>query len=163
MRANPASARRRARSASIRAWISTSKSFWTISSVTGICVSLCSIACELSIDFAIRVRLALHLSVRSLEAVSELLEEIFNDALVVVAPAQDVIERRKTVGLAGLFLVIQLFGVELVIADYAPVIARRIHRKARCESSIDTDDHGVLTGTAVPGEVFAFHEFDHLP
>ena len=112
---------------------------------------------------AIRDRRALHLPARSLEAMSELLEEIPDDTLIVVAPAQDVIERRKTVGLAGLFLVVQLFGVELVIDDYAPVIACRIHRKARCESSINPDNHGVLTGTAVPGKVFAFHEFDHLP
>ena len=105
----------------------------------------------------------LHLALHSLKAMGELLEKILDNALVVVTPAQDVIKRRKTVGLAGLFLLIKLFGFKLVVGDHAPVIVRCIHRKARCERSIDADDHGVLTGTAVPGEVIALHEVNHLP
>jgi len=34
-----------------------------------------------------------HLSFHSLEAMSELFEEILDDTLIVVAPAEDVIER----------------------------------------------------------------------
>jgi len=86
-------------------------------------------------------RSALHLALRSLEAVRELLEEILDDTLVVVAPAQDVVERREAVGLAGLFLVIELFGLEFVIADHAPVIASRIHWEARCQGSVDANNH----------------------
>ena len=77
-------------------------------------------------------RSALHLAFRSLEAVRKLLEEILDDTLVVVAPAQDMVKRRKAVGLASLFLVVELLGLEFVITDHAPVIASRIHREAWC-------------------------------
>jgi len=86
-------------------------------------------------------RSALHLALRSLEAVRELLEEILDDTLVVVAPAQDMVECRKAMGLASLFLVVELLGLEFVIADHAPVIACRIHREAWCQSSIDANNH----------------------
>src|SRR5580698_54734 len=105
----------------------------------------------------------LHLTFHSLTAVCELFEEILNDALVVVAPTQDVIQCRKAMGLAGFLLMIKLLGFELVIADDAPVVACGVHREAGSERSIDANDHGVLTGTAVPGEVVSLHEVDHLP
>ena len=86
-------------------------------------------------------RSALHLAFRSLEAVRELLEEIFDNTLVVVAPAENVVQRRKTVGLAGFLLVVELLGIELMISDYAPVVARGVHREAGRECTIDPDDH----------------------
>jgi hypothetical protein len=86
-------------------------------------------------------RSALHLAFRSLEAVRKLLKEILDNTLVVVAPTQDVVERREAVGLAGLFLMVELLGLEFVIADHAPVIAGRIHREAWCQSSIDANNH----------------------
>src|SRR5271168_5026227 len=92
----------------------------------------------------------LHLSGHSLKSMCELLEEILDDPLIVVAPAQNVVKRGKAVGLAGFFLVVQLLGLELMIADHAPVIARRIHREARGKSSVDADDHRILSGAAVP-------------
>src|SRR5580704_922381 len=98
-----------------------------ISSVTGICVSFCSTTFQVHDR---RNGLTLQLPIHSLEAMRELLEEILDDALVVVAPAKDVIERGKTVRLAGLFLVIKLFGVELVIPHDTPVVACCVHREA---------------------------------
>ena len=74
--------------------------------------------------------MTLQLPIHSLEAMRELLEEILDDALVVVAPAKDVIERGKAVSLASLFLVIKLFGVELVISYNTPVVACRVHWEA---------------------------------
>ena len=76
----------------------------------------------------------------SLEAMRELLEEILDDALVVIAPAQDVIESGKTVGLAGLFLVVKLFRIELVVAHHSPVIASRIHWETRSRGSVFAND-----------------------
>ena len=46
-------------------------------------------------------------------------------------------------------LVVELFGFEL--------------REAWRERSIHADDHGVLAGTAIPGEMIALHKVDHLP
>ena len=86
-------------------------------------------------------RSALHLAFRSLEAVRELLEEILDDSLVVIAPAEDVIERRKAVSLTRLFLVVELFRLEFVITNHTPVITGRIHRKAWCQGSIDANNH----------------------
>ena len=74
--------------------------------------------------------MTLQLPIHSLEAMCKLLKKILDDALVVVAPAQDVIERGKAVSLASLFLVIKLFGVELVISYNTPVVACRVHWEA---------------------------------
>ena len=93
----------------------------------------------------------------------KLFEEVLDDPLVVIAPAQNVVKRGKAVGLAGFFLVVQLLGLEFMIAHYAPVIARRIHREARGKSSVDADDHRILSSAAVPGEMITFHKLDHLP
>ena len=82
----------------------------------------------------------LHLTGNSLETVSQLFEEVLNHALVVVAPAEDVIQRREAMRLAALLLMIELLCIKLVAAGYAPVIARRVHRKARRQSPIDADD-----------------------
>src|SRR5271156_2966857 len=93
----------------------------------------------------------------------KLFEEILDDTLVVVTPAKDVIESREAVGLAGFFLFIKLFGFKLVVANDAPVIARCVHWKTRCQGSIDANDHRVLTSAAVPRKMIALHEADHLP
>jgi hypothetical protein len=53
---------------------------------------LYSIAYELRSNLGIRDDW-LHLPFHSLEAVRELLEEVLDDSLVVVAPAEDVVER----------------------------------------------------------------------
>lgn len=65
--------------------------------------------------------------------------------------------------LTAFLLVVELFGVELVIADNAPVIAGAIHRETWRQGANHADDHGVLAPAAVPGEVPALHEIDHLP
>ena len=66
-------------------------------------------------------------------------------------------------GLAGLLLLVELFRLELVIADDAPVVARCIHWEAWRQRAVDANDHRVLSGAAVPGKVLALHESDHLP
>src|SRR5580692_1401481 len=106
---------------------------------------------------------ALHLAVYSLKSVRQLLEEVFDYALVVVAPAEDVVESGEAVRLAALLLMIELFGIELVGAHHAPVVIGHIHRETRRQRPVDTDDHGVLAGPAIPGEVIALHKADHLP
>jgi hypothetical protein len=58
---------------------------------------------------------------------------------------------------------VELFGFELVVAHHTPVVAGGVHRETRSEGSVDTNDHGILTGTAVPREVIPLHEVDHLP
>jgi hypothetical protein len=67
------------------------------------------------------------------------------------------------VRLAGLFLMIELFGLELVIANHAPVVTRCIHWETGRERSIYSNDHRVLAGTTVLGKVIAFPEVNHLP
>src|ERR1700679_552587 len=93
----------------------------------------------------------------------ELLEEVFDDPLIVVAPAQNVVKGRKAMRLASFSLVVELFGLELVAADHTPVVTRRVHRETGRERAIHTNDHGILPGAAVPREVIALHEIDHLP
>lgn len=84
---------------------------------------------------------ASHLTFRSLESVRELLEEIFDDALVVVAPAEDVVECREAMGLTSRLLMVKLFGLEFVVADNTPVVTRCVHGETRREGSVNTNDH----------------------
>jgi hypothetical protein len=83
----------------------------------------------------------LHLSLDSLESVCKLLEEILDYTLVVVAPAEDVIQGGEAVCLATLLLMIELFGVEFVIADNTPVVICGVHGEARSKSAVDPDNH----------------------
>ena len=62
---------------------------------------------------------------------SELLEKILDYSLVVVAPAENVIERGEAVSLTSLFLMVKLFGLKFVIADDSPVVARGVHGETR--------------------------------
>src|ERR1700752_224265 len=105
----------------------------------------------------------LHLARHSLESVCELLEKIFDDPLIVVAPAQNVVKSRETVCLTALFLMVELFGFKFVSGAFTPVVACGVHREARSERAVDTNDHGVLPCAAVPREVLTLHEIDHLP
>ena len=94
---------------------------------------------------------------------SELFEEVLDHALVVVAPAEDVIQGGKAVSLTAFLLMIELHGVELVTADNAPVIAGGVHGEAWSQRTVDADNHRILAGSAVPREMVAFHEVHHLP
>src|ERR1700761_133586 len=105
----------------------------------------------------------LHLTLHSLESVGQLFEEVLDDALVVVAPAENVIQGRETVSLAALLLVIELLRIELVATHNPPVIVSRVHREARRQRSVDANNHRVLARAAVPWEMIALHERDHLP
>ena len=83
----------------------------------------------------------LHLSLHSLEPVSQLFEEVLDHALVVVTPAQNVIQRRKAMRLTALLLMVELFSIKFVTSDDAPVVARRVHRKAGRQRAVNPDDH----------------------
>ena len=65
---------------------------------------------------------------------------------VVVTVAQIVIQRGETVLLTGLLHRLQLRLVELWRLDSAPVVSRRIHRKAWAQRAVRADDDVVLAG-----------------
>ena len=72
---------------------------------------------------------------------SELLKEILDNALIVVAPAEYVIQRGEAVSLACFFLMVKLLRFEFVVADHTPIVVGGVHRKTRRECAIDTDNH----------------------
>src|SRR6185437_5465601 len=98
----------------------------------------------------------LHLACHSLESMCKLLEKVLDHALVVVAPAQDVIQSREAIGLTALFLMIELTRFKLVVTDYAPVITCGVHGETWGERAVHANDHGILAGAAIPGEVISF-------
>ena len=50
-----------------------------------------------------------------------------------------------------------------MVSDRSPVVRRRVHRKARSERPVHTDDEHVVTGAAVPPLFdLAPHEVFHL-
>src|SRR6201987_5844827 len=95
----------------------------------------------------------LQLPFHALKSVRQLFEEVLDHPLVVVAPAENVVECREAMSLAALFLVIQLLRIEFVVAYHSPVVAGRIHRKTWSQRSIHPDDHGVLPCPAVPWQM----------
>ena len=105
----------------------------------------------------------LHLALHSLEPVRKLLEKVLDDPLIVVTPTQNVVQGREAMSLTGFLLMVELFRVKLVIPDQTPVVAGGVHGEARRESPVDTNDHGILAGAAVPGKMVAFHKVNHLP
>ena len=62
------------------------------------------------------------------------------DALGVVAITQDVVTGRETMLRAFDLHFVELLHVKLVIADNAPIVCSRIHRKTRSEAAIGADD-----------------------
>ena len=62
------------------------------------------------------------------------------DARSVVAITQDVVTGRKTMLRAFDLHFVELFHVKLVIADDAPIVCGRVHRKTRGEAAIGADD-----------------------
>jgi len=77
---------------------------------------------------------------RAFEAVHCLLQAPRNHTKIVVAVAEDVVASRKTVRRAFLLHLVELFDLELVIADGAPVVRRRVHREAGRERAVGADN-----------------------
>src|SRR5262249_50081121 len=98
----------------------------------------------------------------ALKAAYRLLEEPFDNAGIVVAEAHNMVERGEAVRLAGLLHLVKLAFIELVMLDGSPVVASRVHGEARSQSSVGTNDAGVLAGTAVPRLQLPAHELLHL-
>ena len=57
---------------------------------------------------------------------------------------------------------VELLDVELVVADHAPVVRRRVHREARRQRAVRANDQRVLTGAALPGWNLAAHQQLHV-
>ena len=112
-------------------------------------------SCNCAMRPADYARLVLEAPRSSLHTVApDLLPHPFDDAGIVVAVPEVVIESRKAVAFTGVFHLFELLLIELRIVDVAPVESRGIHREARSHSAVGSDDHVVLAGSAVPvGEV----------
>src|SRR5260370_31253329 len=98
----------------------------------------------------------------ALESVHRLFPEPIHDTSCAVTVGNVVAERRKTVRLAALLHFGQLFEVELLIFNRAPIIFRVVHGEARCKGSIGADDQPVLAGTAAPVFAGTAHETFHV-
>src|SRR5579872_2775974 len=85
-----------------------------------------------------------------LEAVRSLLQQHLDDTSVVVAVADDVVQRREAVQLARLLHVVELPGVEARRADASPVLGRVVGREAWREGAVDPNDDRVPARAAVP-------------
>src|SRR6266581_173534 len=60
------------------------------------------------------------------------------------------IQRRKTMLLAGFLHAGELAAIELVLIDVSPIVGGRVHRETGSDGPIGSDDDVVLTGSTVP-------------
>ena len=91
-----------------------------------------------------------------------LLQEPLHYAGGVVAVRHVVAQGREAVGLATLLHFGELFQIELLILDCAPIVFGVIHREARSEGAVGADDEPVLTGAATPVFAYTAHEALHI-
>src|ERR1700740_1303136 len=98
----------------------------------------------------------------ALEAVQGLFPQPLHHAGRAVAVRDVVSQRRKAIRLATLFHLRELLDVELLVADGAPVVRRVVHRKARSECPIGSNDQPILSGAASPVLADAAHEPLHV-
>ena len=89
-------------------------------------------------------------SANTLETAGSLLQHPTDNPRVVVAVAQVVVQRGEAMRLTGLLHFVELRDIEVVIAHGAPIVSRRIHRKAGRERAIHPDDQRVLARPAIP-------------
>src|SRR5215510_8394477 len=82
--------------------------------------------------------------------------------LVIVVMPEHVLRRREAMGVAALLHLAELFAVELVIFDGPPVISGGIHREAGRDRPVRANQHGVVSGAAMPRVDVAAHEELHL-
>ena len=91
-----------------------------------------------------------------------LLKQPLHYAGGVVAVRHVVAQGREAVGLATLLHFGELFQIELLILDCAPIVFGVIHREARSEGAVGADDEPVLTGAATPVFAYTAHEALHI-
>src|SRR5437879_9614267 len=73
-----------------------------------------------------------------------------DDARIVIAIGQIMIQRGEAVMLASLLHVRELLGIEMKLIDIAPVVGCGIHGEAWCHGAVGADDDVILAGAAVP-------------
>src|SRR5713101_5374587 len=98
----------------------------------------------------------------TLESIHSLLPQPLHHASRAVAVSDVVPQRRKAIRLTALFHFRELFDVELLIGDGAPVVRRVVHWKARSESPVGADDQPVLSGAASPVFAGTAHKAFHV-
>src|SRR5260370_1263845 len=98
----------------------------------------------------------------ALKTIHGLLPQPLHHASGAVAVRNVVSQRRKAIWLAALFHFRELFDVELLIGNRAPVVRRVVHGKAGRESSVSADDQPVLPRAASPVLADAAHEPLHV-
>ena len=75
---------------------------------------------------------------------------------------EHVLRRREAMRVAALLHLAELFAVELGIFDGPPIISGGLHREAGRDRSIRSNQHGVVSGAALPRVDVPAHEELHL-
>src|SRR6185312_16622698 len=114
------------------------------------------------VETANRALSLVHASGHALEAVARLLDQVLDDAGVVVGHGEVVVEGGEAGEAARLLHGGQYLDYELVMADRAPVVGGGVEGEAGGEGSVHAHDERVLAGAAGPGALFAAHEALHL-
>src|SRR5581483_4007427 len=96
---------------------------------------------------------------------NHLLPNPLDDARVVIAIAEVVVEGREAMSLACGLHLLQLLLIKFWIVDVSPIETRGIHRKARRDRAVGANDYIVLSCPAIPiGKVhsaFILHNARH--
>src|SRR5262245_65342763 len=90
--------------------------------------------------------------------VKRLFDDPAEHGLVIVVMPEHVLRRREAMGVAALLHLAELFAVELVIFDGPPVISGGIHREAGRDRPVRANQHGVVSGAAMPWLDVPAHE-----
>src|SRR5215472_19311652 len=94
--------------------------------------------------------LLLKASCCSLETVARLFQEPLHHASDIVTIGHVVAERGEALRFAALLHLVELLNIELLVLDGAPIVGCVVHREARRECSVGSDDDPVLPGAAAP-------------
>src|SRR5262249_29696620 len=98
----------------------------------------------------------------SLEPVKGLTQHPLDDASIVVAVRQDMVECGEAVRLARLLHLRELLAFKLVVFDGAPVVSSVVHRETWGEGAVRPHDQRIASGTAIPLLHLATHEETHF-
>jgi hypothetical protein len=98
----------------------------------------------------------------ALESMAGLFRRPGQHAHRVVAVTQDVVAGRETMLGAIDLHFIKLLDIKLVIADYAPIVRRRVHRETRRQRAIGANDQRVLSRATLPGWNLPPHQQFHV-
>src|SRR5215469_11810866 len=82
----------------------------------------------------------------ALEPAHSLLEQPSDHTGVVVAVADDVVQSREAMRLAGLLHLLQLFPFKAGLLRRSPIVIGCVHRKTGGEGAIGTYDQRILAG-----------------